>query len=39
MNEKGLIFGKHCINKNVFHKNKRPISTDKVHIRRIVLRV
>ena len=37
MEQKALIFGKHCINKNAFHKNKRPISIDKVDIRRIVL--
>ena len=32
-----MIFGKQFINKNPFHKNKRPISTDKVDIRRKVL--
>ena len=37
MKQKALIFGKQCINKNAFHKNKKPISVDKVDIRRIVL--
>ena len=32
-----MIFDKQCINKNEFHKNKKPISIDKVEIRRIVL--
>ena len=32
-----LCNGEQCINKNAFHKNKRPISIDKVEIRRIVL--
>ena len=34
---KALIFGEDYINKNAFHKNKRPISIDKVDIKRIVL--
>ena len=37
MEQKVLIFGKQCINKNAYHKNKRLISIDKVDIRRIVL--
>ena len=37
MNEKVLISDKQFINKNAFHKNKNPISFDKVEIRRIVL--
>ena len=37
MEEKAFMFGKKCINKNIFHINKRPISIDKVDIRRIVL--
>ena len=37
MELKALIFGKQCINKNVFHENKRPTSIDKVEIKRIVL--
>ena len=37
MEEKVLIFGKHCINKNAFHKNKGPINIDKVDTKRIVL--
>ena len=32
-----MIFGKQCINKNESHKNKRPISIDKVEARRAVL--
>ena len=28
---------KQCINENAFHKYKRPISIDKVEIKRIVL--
>ena len=35
--QKALIFGKQCINKKTFHKNKRLISFDKVDIRKIVL--
>ena len=31
-----MIFGKECINKTAFHKNKRPISLDKVDISRRV---
>ena len=37
MENQVLIFDKQCINKNVFHKNKRPISTDRVETRIIVL--
>ena len=37
MEQKALIFGEDCINKNTFHKNKRPINIDEVDIRRIVL--
>ena len=37
MGQKALISGENCINKNAFHKNGRPISIDKVDIRRIVL--
>ena len=37
MEQKALVFGKQCINKNAFHKNQRRISIDKVEIRRIVL--
>ena len=32
-----LVFGEYFINRNAFHKNKRPISIDEVDIRRIVL--
>ena len=32
-----MIFGKDCINKHAFHKDKRPINIDEVNIRRIVL--
>ena len=35
--QKALIFGERYINKNVFHKNKKIISIDKVDIKRIVL--
>ena len=37
MEQKAVIFGEDCNNKNTFHKNKRPISIDEVDIRRIVL--
>ena len=37
MEQKALIFGKQCINKNAFHKNERSISIDKVDNRKIVL--
>ena len=37
MEQKVFIFGEDCINKNTFHKNKRPIGIDKVDVRRIVL--
>ena len=35
--QKVLIFDKQCINKNAFHKNKRPVNIDRVEIRRIEL--
>ena len=31
-----MIFNKQCINKNAFHKSHRPISIDKIDIKRIV---
>ena len=34
MEQKALIFDKQCINKNAFHKNKKPINIDKVQSRR-----
>ena len=37
MEKKAFIFDKQCINKNAFHKNKRPISINKVEIKRTVL--
>ena len=37
MEQKALTFGEDCINKNVFHKNKRRINIDEIYIRRIVL--
>ena len=37
MEQKALIFGEDCINKNTFHKNKIPISIDRVDIEKIVL--
>ena len=37
MKQMVLIFGEDCINKNGFHKDKRPINIDEVDIRRIVL--
>ena len=37
MEQKASIFWKQCINKNAFHKNKRPINIDKVETRKIVL--
>ena len=37
MEQKALIFDRQCINKNAFQKHKRPISIDKVEIRKIVL--
>ena len=37
MEQKALMFDKQCINKNAFHKIKRPISIDKVEIKRILL--
>ena len=35
--QKFLIFAEQCINKNAFHKNRSPVSIDKLGIRRIVL--
>ena len=35
MKRKALIFDKQCINKNAFYKNKKPVSIDKLEIRRI----
>ena len=37
MKEKVLIFAEDYISKNAFHKNGKPISIDKVEIKRIVL--
>ena len=37
MEQKALNFGEDCINKNAFHKNKRPINIKEVDIKRIVL--
>ena len=37
MEQKALFFGEDCINKNIFHKNKRPINTGEVNIKRIML--
>ena len=37
MEERVLIFDKQCIDKNAFYKNKKPISINKVEIRRKVL--
>ena len=37
MEQKVLIFGEDCINKNAFHKNQAPINIDKADNRRIVL--
>ena len=37
MEQKVLIFGEDFIIKNSFHKNQKPISIDKVEIKRIVL--
>ena len=37
MEQKAVIFGEDCINKNAFLKNKRPINIDGVDIGRIVL--
>ena len=37
MEEKALIFDEQWISKNAFHKNKPPISIDKVDIKSIVL--
>ena len=35
--EKTLTFDKYSTNKNLFHKNKNPITINKVDIKRIVL--
>ena len=37
MKPKVLIFDKHCIAKIIFHKCKKPISINKVDIKKIVL--
>ena len=37
MEQNVSIFDKQCINKNALHKDKTPISIDKVDIKRIVL--
>ena len=37
MEQKALSFGEDCINENDFHKNGKPISTDEVNIKKIVL--
>ena len=37
MEQKILIFGKQCIDKIGFHKDKRPISIDKVDSDKIVI--
>ena len=37
MEQKGLIFGEDCVNKNALHKNGKPINIDEVDITRIVL--
>ena len=37
MEQNSSFIGKQCINKNTFHKNTRPIVTDKVDVRRMVL--
>ena len=37
MEEKILNFGENYINKDAFYKKKKPISTDKVENKRIVL--
>ena len=37
MGEKTLIFGDQCINNYSFYKNKTPIITDEVDIKRIFL--
>ena len=37
MEQRVLNFGRECLNKNAFHENKKPISIDKVEIRKIVL--
>ena len=37
MGRNALIFDKQCINKNAFHRNKKPSSIDKLKIKKIVL--
>ena len=37
MEQKVLIFDKHCINKNAFHKRMHLIDIDKVDIVEIVI--
>ena len=37
MIKKAFIFYKQCINNNTFHRNKKLISINEVHIRKIVL--
>ena len=37
MEQKIVIFGKQGIDKNSFHKDKRPINIVKVKIKRIIL--
>ena len=34
MEQKALIYGEKCLNKNTFHKNKKPINIDKVETKR-----
>ena len=36
MEQKGLMFGEDCVDKNPFHKNERPINVDEVYVTRIV---
>ena len=37
MSEQILIFGKNNINKNIFHKRKHSINTNKIDVKRIVI--
>ena len=37
MEKKFLILDKECINKNAFHRYKKPITTNKVEIKKLVL--
>ena len=37
MEQKALLFGEDCINKNKFHIYIKPINIDQVDIKRIVL--